>query len=522
MDIIIGKDSNVMIKKANDIKLYVKPVMFGAEHLYFYEGPCRFGAGEALQPGYDRLANAQRAKAFFENLKENAPYGVEVMEPLSLNRTDDWDNKDEMWERALPSVKEADVLLVQPRIATDDLVLEFIERCGKPVIFDPDGICGIADTAALRSKPEKKHVAYAAVNWAHVAELLSAFRAAKVIHSTSILLASRFGNTTSFSSVDSFNNFDLITSRLGVHFRFVNIHELLDQMSPAVEGGNHTTPGRITPDLTDEDMSQVNALADELIAGAAEVQIDRQYLVNSLIAYVTVKKNMELKDCNAFTVPCPDVCSTRRINEMKFTFCLTHSLMMEQGIPSACEYDVSGALSQQALTAVSQKSPYMGNGYPVTVGKDGKIKMQRISEEETARFLDQPENLYAVGHSVAHRRIADAAKDSSYALRHFAFDQKFGAIIRYDFNADAGKTITLCRFSPDGGKLFIGRGTIVGGAAYNSDNCNNPVIFRVSDQRDFFEKQCQCGMHLPLVYGDYTKELIAFAKIMGVEPVVAV
>lgn len=514
-----------MIKKANDIKLYAKPVTLGAEHLYFYEGPCRFGSGEALQPGYDRLANAQKAKAFLDSLKEIAPYGVELMEPLALARTDDWDNKDEMWEKALAAIQDADVLVIQAGLGSDDLVLELIERSGKPAIFDPHGLSGIADTAALRSKPEKKHIVYGTMSWDHAAELLSAFRAAKVIRSTSILLATRFGSTTSFSSVDSFNNYDLITSRLGVHFRFVNIHELLDQMSPAVEGGNHTTPGRITPDLTDEDMEAVNALADELIAGAAEVQIDRQYLVNSLIAYITVRKNMELKDCNAFAVPCPDVCSTRRINEMKFTFCLTHSLNMEQGIPSACEFDVSGALSQQALAAVSQKSPYMGNAYPIKTDKNGNITMQRVSETELAEFqkqLDSFENLYGVGHSVAHRRLADTVKNSPYALRHFAFDQKFGAIIRYDFNADKGKTITLCRFSPDGSKLFIGRGTIVGGLAYDSDNCSNPVIFRVDNKKDFFEKQCQCGMHLPLVYGDYTEELIAFAKILGVEPLVSV
>ena len=49
-----------MIKKASDIKLNVLPLLISVEHLYYYEGPCRFGKGEALQPGYDRLDDGAR------------------------------------------------------------------------------------------------------------------------------------------------------------------------------------------------------------------------------------------------------------------------------------------------------------------------------------------------------------------------------------------------------------------------------------------------------------------------------
>ena len=39
-----------MIKKASDVKLSVLPLLISVEHLYYYEGPCRFGKGDALQP----------------------------------------------------------------------------------------------------------------------------------------------------------------------------------------------------------------------------------------------------------------------------------------------------------------------------------------------------------------------------------------------------------------------------------------------------------------------------------------
>lgn len=509
-----------MIQKANDVRLKVRPVTTGLEHKYFYEGPCRFGTGEALEPGYDRLANAQKAKAVLDRLRACAPEGVDILEAVNLGRTDDWDNAEEQWVRVAEAMTDADVLVAHPNLGTDDLVLELAERFNKPILFSPDTICGIADAAALRCKPLKNYQVFANITWEQVAFRLKVFRAVKVIRNTNILLATRFGGTTSCSTLDTFNNFDLITSRFGVHFRYVNIHELLDQMTPAVEGGNPTTPGRITPDFTEEDRKEVEALADELMSGASEICLDRQYLINSLIAYVSVKKNMDLKDCSGFTVPCPDVCSTRRINEMKFTFCLTHSLLMEQGIPSSCEFDVGCVLSQQALIAVSRKAPYMGNAYPL-VYENGGLNVRHVDDAELKKLMEDPTNLYAIQHSVAHRRMVDPNKNGPYALRHFAFDQEFGAVIRYDWNRDVNQTVTMCRFAPDGGKLFVGKGTIVAGGGYAEDNCSGPVFVRVKDQNDFFNKQCEVGMHLPLVYGDYTKELAALAEFLGIEPILA-
>jgi len=80
-----------MIQKAADVKLKVLPVLATAEHLYYYEGPCRFGHGEALQPGYDRLANAQKVETFLEKVRECSEEagGIELMEPVYLERTDD-------------------------------------------------------------------------------------------------------------------------------------------------------------------------------------------------------------------------------------------------------------------------------------------------------------------------------------------------------------------------------------------------------------------------------------------------
>jgi len=510
-----------MIRKAADIRLKVLPIGSNMEHLYYYEGPCRFGKGDALKPGYDRLANAQAAKEFYNNVTKWVPSGCDVLNIELINGNDTWKVSEEQWERLAKSIAEADVIAALPRIGTDQLFMEMIERFNKPVVYSPTGICAIAETAALRSKPEKSYQLYPTWSWENFTVRLAALRAAKIIKNTTFLLATRFGSTTSFSSVDSFNNYDLITSRLGAHFRFINAHELLDQMDPMPEGGNHTTPGRDTLNITEDDMKEIEALADELLGGAKEVEVSRKHMINSLKAYQTVKKLMDFYDCNAFSAPCPDICSTRRLNQMQFTFCLTHSLLTEQGIPSACEFDVSCAMSEQALIAVSGMNPYMGNAYPVRV-ENGKISILHVSDEDVAELNKDPKNLYSIQHSVPHRRMKDPNKNAEYSIRHFAQDQEFGAIFRYDWKQDIGQVVTTCRFSPDGGKLFIGRGTIVGGGGYKDQGCSGPVIIRVRDHEDFFEKQCNVGMHLPIVYGDVTEELKSLADVLGIEAITSI
>ena len=508
-----------MIRKASDFKLNVRPILLGLEHLYYYEGPCRFGSGEALQPGYDKFANEHTSAAFMDTVRKKLPENVNLLEPIRAGRTDDWDNKAEMWEEFAKGNADADVVVFQTNIGVDDIALEFIERYKVPVIIPPaSNFSALTIRAAAKAKDPSAEV-YSPIDWNAFSALLSALRARKVIRNTNILLASRLNSDVSYSSLDTFSNHDLVTKNLGVHFRYINVHELLDQMTPAAEGGNHTTPGRITPDLTDEDLVEANKIVDELIEGAEEVHVERKFILNSVIAYLTVRKQMDLKDCNGFTVPCPDVCSTRRINEMQFTFCLTHSLNMESGIPSACEYDANAVLSQQALIAVSGQRPYMGNTAPLPFENGEFLSKWGLSKERLERLKVETggQNLYYMKHSVPNRRFRDPNKNGRYALRHFAYDQKFGAIMRYDFEQDIDQVITLCRFSPDGGKLLIGRGTIVGGDGYYLDNCNGVIIFRVADQADFFQKQTLVGNHCVIVYGDYTKELSELASVLGIE-----
>ncbi|MBQ7447569.1 MAG: fucose isomerase, partial [Eubacterium sp.] len=83
-----------MIKKVLDIKLNVKPVFIMFAHKYYFEGPCRMTGGEALQPGFDSIVNGAIFNGTMEGINFSMPDCVNVMEPVFMEPTCDWDIKD--------------------------------------------------------------------------------------------------------------------------------------------------------------------------------------------------------------------------------------------------------------------------------------------------------------------------------------------------------------------------------------------------------------------------------------------
>lgn len=285
---------------------------------------------------------------------------------------------------------------------------------------------------------------------------------------------------------------------------------------------NPTVPGRDMHNLTEEDMVEIEKITDKLMAGADPCHMERDAIIKSVKLYYACKKQMDVHDCNAFVMPCPDACATRRLNEEQYTACLTHSLNNEQAIPSACEYDIGALVVMAILSNLSNSAAYMGNTNPMFYDEDGNAKPFRVITEENLKDIKTLPNLYWTFHSTPNRKLKGFDKPlEKYGIESFAYSG-WGATLRYDFAKDAGQVITMARISPDCSKLLIAKGTIVGGGGFDQQNCSQSVIFTVNNREDLFYKQIKWGgNHLPLVYGDYTKELLILADILGLEPIVA-
>lgn len=325
-----------MITKADDVRLVVQPIFLEMEHLYKYEGPCRVGQGEALEVGFDAIRNAEWYKRFQKKLVDNIPDEVaEVRDIIRIKRTDNWDQEEEWWDRIAQTTGDTDFYIIHSFLGLDDIAVEFGERFNKPFSLEPEyeNPCSTTSVGAALNARGRGYEFYGFRTWGELVWQLRILRARKVVRTSRILMAPRNGAALSFSGVDGAYDVEELTHNLGCRFRYISIHELLDQTSLASPEGNHTTPGRDTWDITDDDMREIEAMADDLIAHAEEVEVERRYVINSLKFFKTVRKHMDRLDCNGFTAPCPDSCSTRRLNEEQFTFCLAHSLNMRAGFP---------------------------------------------------------------------------------------------------------------------------------------------------------------------------------------------
>ncbi len=508
-----------MLKSCAEIKLNVKPVMVFFAHKYYYEGPCRMAGGDAIQPGFDEILNGHMKQGIMADVKKHMPDCVNLLEPVEVEVTDDWDIKEEYFETLLEGRDEVDVYLATNSFGADNVFNEFCIRAGKTICVMPN-IWGPAKSGMLYNMNLD---VITEMTWEDTVVRLRVLAARKAISVSNVLLVPRFNyDVPAAGATDTFLNLRDVTNRMGVHFRTVNIHEIVDQMHPLTAEGNYTTPGRKTLNITKEEIEELEKYADELIASAEESEIEKEFVVKSLVANKVIRKNMEEYDCNAVVIPCPDLCSTRRMNKEQFTFCLNHSLNLEQGFPSCCEYDVASAVTMLAEIALSGKAPYMGNTLPLIFesGKDLAKQIKKSLPNEDVEDLAGMDNLYMVAHSTPHRKFKGInEEDGSYALRHFAYDQGFGAVMRHNFDEDKGQVITLAKFSGDLKRLLIGKGTIVKSFGYSLNNCNGGFVFRVENQKEFYRAQCSCGLHLPLVFGDISRELTLLAESYGIEPI---
>lgn len=513
------------MKKARDVKLNVKPMFLTLYHEYSFEGPCRFGNGFQLEKEFDLMMAAEKFKSWYEALKQAMPEDVvNLLPPVEVQRDENFLTTDEMLEALAEDVEDVDLYFIGYASRPYDLALEFAQRYHKPCAI-VQACCASAITSAEFLSRGLEFYPFEA--WEDATEYMNVLRVRKVLRETKIMAATRMTSSVSVSSPDSIINPEDLTEKLGVRLRYLSIHELLDQMTYNDPMQNHNTPGRKGLNLTKEDEKKIESLTREFIDGSVECDMEYDMVKRSMEAYYTIKKFLNAYECNAFTAPCPDVCATRRLNNEKLTFCLTHSLLNEEGISSACEYDLCALLGLVILSNIAFKPAYMGNTFTSPVRNGVRAPLPKAlffnpdSVDKAMDDLSQLENVVLTFHSVPNRKWHGyEAENQPYAIRSFAHSG-FGATIRYDFNRDAGQVITMTRIDPTCKKLFVAKGIVVGGIGYGDQNCSEGVFFQVKDSKDFYKKQAAIGNHVPLVYGDYVEQVKALGELVGLEVIEA-
>lgn len=472
------------IRKDVDVVLKIKPVYVHLIHRYPYMGPCRYGEGIQLEREYDEMMAAEN----FQNLQEllDKMYGhdsrFKLLKPVYLPQTDEFICREEELEVVREDIHEADVILMEGLMG-QHLAVNLAKKFHKPMVAV--GCCTSTDvTAGLRAAGFEAYGVYRMEDSKSVMEML---RAKKGMEKTRILCVLK-GDVISKGVESDIRDFDRITNKWGITFKYMNSEDFLDEISR----------------LDEEEIREAEQVADGLIGNASGCRMDREYVIRSCKVYVAAKKMLKQYDCNAFTLPCFEICATRRLHEEKYTFCLAHSLLKEDCIPSACESDHNALMAMIVMMNLADIAPHMGNLHPAL-------------PHELPEHLKDEKNLIRIYHSVPTRYMhGRKLAPSPYGIGSFTAGN-WGATIRYDYNADKGKTVTLVRFNPQGTGILAGRGVIREGFGYESIGCDNGFFAEVADLHQFFNAMCNYGHHYVWGFGDMTGALKQLGEVAGFE-----
>lgn len=486
------------MKRGIDFKLNVKPGYFHLIHESAYEGPCRSGTDEQLTKEFDQKIGLGKFENFKNTLNTVYSDDVNMLEPAYLTWTDEFILREEQIQKLTNQIGETDLFLfdgVFHQYPANEIAIRFKKPVG--II----GCCASTDgTAALRAKGLE---AYGFIDPQDASKFMPLLRVKKAIRNTNVLVILE-KEIISKGVLSTITDLEKLKTDLGVRFTFINAEELFDELRAI------TAPQKI----------RAETITEELIKNAEKNYMTKENLLKSVEFYIVVRDLIEKFECNAFTMPCFEVCATKVFNdEFHVTPCLAHILLKEEGIPSACESDINVLMAMNVLINLTGKAPHMGNTHPLA--HEEKTDQSIPSGLEVIPEIKNEKNIISTWHAVPTRKMKGINGEIiPYTIQSFTHSG-WGATIRYDYNRDKGEIITLLRFHPTGKKMLAVKGEIIAGASLDIIGCSTGFYWKVADVRDFFKKELNFGHHYAWVYGNYIEELKDLGEVMGIEVVTA-
>jgi L-fucose isomerase-like protein len=298
----------------------------------------------------------------------------------------------------------------------------------------------------------------------------------------------RFLDVTNFDIVpkgviSSVNDLDFIREKYGMDYRTVNYDEFFREMDQLLA----------KKDIRDKS----EKLAEELMSASGGGNMSKEDVIHSFNFYLTVLHFFKKYDCNAFGVECFELCSSMEPWNRRFTPCMTHSLLKNEGFPSACEKDLNALLSMAVMMYTTNKPAYMGNP-----------------------DFDLENNIIRLHHSDSPTKMSGFEQPAGYYEIKSFTEAGFGATLRYDYEAHKGQEVTLARFDPAAKRILLIPGEISGGSGMEGFGCSQNVSLSVSNCRESMRAMQDFGHHLSMIYGNCVEQVRDLGVLMDFEVVV--
>ena len=301
-------------------------------------------------------------------------------------------------------------------------------------------------------------------------EIAHALWVRKVVKNTRALVLTH-GSMPPFGLQSVIRDPELIRSRYGMEIVKLPFRDIFKYMD----------------EITDE---EARPIAEKIIGASLETKVNKDWFVNDIKYYLAAKRMMDVYDCNAFSTTCHELCTSEIPQQRKFTPCVCHSLLKDEGYPSGCEEDLNALLAMTIMQAAAMRPAFMGN--------------PNMETDELLRIHHAVPALCMNGYG---------KKPLKYKLWAFT-GQGFGGKLQVDFTENEEQYVTLGRFNPMADTMSVKRGEVIK-SEFDAVYCSPYYYIKMNDARGFMHQLAGFGHHQVLIFGDYTKMLHEISEVMN-------
>ena len=449
-----------MKEKAMNLKLVVRPIVGCLTHTHFWEGPCRAGYAKDMTPEAEDAA----ATAAFEAAKQlllQATPEIKMLPAIDARYNESFVVNRDIYAQIEEGLDQVDFFLcLNWRIPK-------LERYRKPVVILQNGNEGIDFAAYCRSIGIE---AYVCMDLRDLNEIAHALWVRKVVANTRALVLTH-GSMPTFGLQSVIRDPELIRQRYGMEIVKLPFRDIFKYMD----------------EVTDE---EAQPIAERIWGNALETKVRKEWFVNDIKYYLAAKRMMDAYDCNAFSTACHELCTSEIPQNRKFTPCICHSLLKDEGYPSGCEEDLNALLAMTIMQAAALRPAFMGN--------------PNMETDELLRIHHAVPALCMRGYGT---------QPLKYKLWAFT-GQGFGGKLQVDFTENDDTYVTLGRFNPLADTISVKRGEVLR-SEFDEVYCSPYYYIKMNDARGFMHQLAGFGHHQVLIFGDYTKMLHQVAEVMG-------
>jgi len=232
--------------------------------------------------------------------------------------------------------------------------------------------------------------------------------------------------------------------------------------------------------------SQVSSLAKKWVDRALKVvEPTDKDLEKSARFYLAMKQLIDENRAGAAAINCLPL-----VEDIQGTPCMALVKLNDEGIPSACEGDLTALMTMVFMERLANRSTFMGN----------------------IIYANPIENVIEINHCVLPLCMKGYDQPGkAYVLRDY---HSRGMGVSASYEPELDETVTIARFDTDLKELVFVTGKLF---AFGEDYCRANLRIQVPDAGSFIREAR--GNHHILVYGDHTKGITALCEAFGITPV---